>query len=160
MKWLSFALLSLGLLISVIGWAFDRSTQIPWLHQWVDEDHYEGIDALEALSQNEKRALLPVHPGFWVLLQHWPSPVDITHVNQLRRSVAFTEFGPQIVNDFEIIAYDATQNEQQGERWRYSAAKTLLTEAYERKVFWLGAVVFFIGIAIAFVAGLVQMVLG
>lgn len=156
MEWLPFALLLLGIGIAIIGWLFDRLSQIDWLLKRVNPRYYHGTQALRLLAENERRALLPKHPGFHILLELWPSTMPVGSVALLGRSVAFVEFGPTVSNDFELIKYDSARNEV-STRWKYSEAIKKLSEAHHKNIFWLGTVVFFLGITITLISGLINL---
>ena len=158
MEWLVFALLLFGVGLSVAGWFLDRVAGFGWLLRYVDTDYYHGVGALRLLSGSEKRALLPAHPGFRVLLSRWPGGKPDS-VALIGRSVAFVEFGSTVSNDFELLLYDTARNEISA-RWRYSEAHESLSKNHRKRVFWLGTPVFFLGIAIALASGVTALLGG
>ena len=152
MRWLLFSLFVLGLLIVVLGWFFDRAANFNFLLKKIAPDYVHGINALDILAENNKRALIPKHPGFIVLLSRWPDQPLTSSVAIISRSVAYTEFGPQVKNDFQLILRDAQQNEI-SPRWSEANARGMLENELNRKLFITGTIIFFIGISVSFFSG-------
>ncbi len=65
------------------------------------------------------------------------------------------EFGGQVRNDFELRALDA-QGEQIGPRWRHTAARRLLEESLDGRVFRWSAWIFSAGVLITLASAVVE----
>jgi len=158
MNTFSLALLLTGVALSVIGWLFDRITNLPLLLKMISPDYLYGTEALRLLAANDRRHLLSTHRGFQVLLNRWPHSYS-DQAASIGRSVAFTEFGAQITNDFELRLCDATQADI-AQRWSLTLAQKQLDAELEKRTFWLGTVVFFVGIVITLASGLIDLIGG
>jgi len=149
------ALLILGLLLAVSGWLFDRALEVQWLGRLLAPDYVEGTELLDHLEANDKLAVLSHHPGFWAVLQRWPGLQNKQGVHFISRSVAFMQFGASVTSDIELIARDGEQREIPA-RWRVAGARKQLLAEAKARVFWLGTVVFVLGIVVSAVSGIVQ----
>lgn len=152
---LRFSLLIIGLLIAVLGWFGDRAANFSFLLKVIAPDYVDGINALDILAENNKRAIIPKHPGFLVLLSRWPDRPLTGSVAYISRSVAYMEFGPRVKNDFQLILRDAQQNEIKP-IWSEASARRLLKNELDKKLFIIGPVIFFIGISVSFISGLLE----
>ncbi len=159
MKWLLLGLFVAGMTLAVIGWFFDRATKFNFLLNIISSDYVYGINALDVLAENDKRGFGLNHPGFTVLLQRWPEYPKERSVVFIRRSIAYMAFGARVKNDFDLILLDANKNEIKP-RWSEAEARNLLGDELNRKLFRLGTIVFFVGIAISFTSGLLQFLKG
>jgi uncharacterized BrkB/YihY/UPF0761 family membrane protein len=155
MRWFLFSLFALGLLIAVFGWFFDRAANFSFLLKRIAPDYVHGINALGILAYNNKRALTSRHRGFIVLLSRWPDHPLISSVAFIGRSVAYMEFGPRVKNDFQLILRDAQQNEI-NPSWSEANARNSLENELNRKLFTIGTIIFFTGISVSFVSGLLE----
>ena len=155
MRWFLFSLFVLGLAIAILGWFFDRAANFNFVLKKLAPDYVHGIDALDILAGNNKMALTSEHPGFIVLLSHWPDKPLGSSVAFISRSVAFTQFGPRVKNDFQLILRDNKQNEIIP-RWSEAEARIMLENELNRKLFISGTIIFFIGIILSFLSGLFE----
>jgi hypothetical protein len=145
----------LGVVITITGWFFDRAKSFNWLVSFIAPDYVSAKQALNDLKQNEKIGLTPYHEGFQFLLDKWPNLSNKDSVCFIGRSVAFISFKPEISNDIELIAYDKDKNEVK-ERWIISEASVAIEGLIERKLFSIGCVLFWFGIAVSIVSYLVS----
>ena len=156
MKPLLFGLLVFGLLLTVVGWFFDRIDHFPWLAQIVSSENSAAISALDILSENNRRALTKRHPGFKILLESWPNFDEKDSVKFIGRSVPYMEFGSIVSNDFELLAYNGA-NENVGKPWSESKARRLFSLRFDRAKFWIGTVVFYFGVLISLIAAIIEL---
>ncbi|MBM4465165.1 MAG: hypothetical protein FJ014_06400 [Chloroflexi bacterium] len=159
MKLITFGLLILGVALSILGWLFDRLSKLNWLLKLVASEQASALQALELLAQNARYLLLSKHPGFGVLISRWPGLSKRNSITGIGRSVAFIEFGQQVQNDFELIAYSAGKQEIDP-RWRYSQAQQVMNAELDKQVFWGGTIVFYLGIVITLISGVVELLGG
>ena len=155
MRWFLFLLFIIGIILAILGWFFDRVSYFPWLMRKISPDYVNSINALDTLAANKKHALTPFHPGFNALLERWPNLSKKLSVVLIGRSVAYMAFGEQVKGDFELIAFDK-DNAEIKPRWKESAARSLFVDEEDKKIFWIGTVVFFNGLGIAFVSRLID----
>jgi hypothetical protein len=155
-EWGSLTLLVVGLILTIVGWFFDRLVHFPVLERLIDKEACGAIDALGLLASDDRCGLLPELPGFRVIIAAWPNLSSSASASIIARSVAFVQFGPTVENHFELIARSA-EDVELPPRWRYAPAMECFKGKIERRVFWLGTVVFWIGIALSLVAGLMDL---
>jgi hypothetical protein len=155
MGWESFTLLVLGLTLTIVGWLIDRLEHFPGLERLLAREACNAIDALSLLASDGRYSFLPTHPGFKPIIAVWPDLSFSANVAIVARSVAFTQFGPTVENHFELIARSA-ENVELSSRWLYAPAMEKFKERIKKRVFWLGTVVFWFGIAVSFAAGLIE----
>ncbi|MBI3914670.1 MAG: hypothetical protein HY327_10865 [Chloroflexi bacterium] len=151
-----FGLLILGVALSIVGWLFDRLSKLNWLMRLVASEQANALQALELLAQNDKHLLLSGHPGFKVLVAHWPGMSNRNTITGIGRSVAFIEFGGQVKNDFELIAHSGDE-QKIDPRWRFSQAQQAINAELDKKVFWGGTIVFSLGIVISLISGVIEL---
>lgn len=155
MKQALLALFILGTITAIVGWFFDRALEIAWVTRLLAPAYFNGGKALAALEDNPKRGVLPDHPGFVPILDRWPGLKNKQAVAIIGRSAAYMEFGPKVESDIELIPYDANRNELPP-RWTVSAAQKTLRQGAERRAFVVGAIVFFAGVTLSTVSGLIE----
>ena len=140
-KWFLFSLFIIGIILAILGWLFDRVSHFPWLMRKISPDYVNGINVLDTLAENEKHAITTFHPGFNVILERWQGLNRKSLVTLIGRSVAYVGFGPQVTSDFELIAYDKDRSEITP-RWKNSSARSLFVDEQNKRLFWIGTVVF------------------
>lgn len=153
-KRILFALFIVGLVLTVTGWFFDQASHFPLVLETIAPDAASVVGALDAISEDAGLGIMPEHPSFDVLLKHWPDFPDNVSVARIGRSVAYTLYGGgQVENDFDLFAYDAARN-RVGPSWRQSVARRLFQEEIDRKLFRNGSIIFWGGIIISAITGL------
>jgi hypothetical protein len=141
--------------LAIIGHYFDKATHFPWLVKAVSSDTVNGLNALDLFAQNRSIQILPLHPGFEVLLKRWPNLSDKDLVRKIGSGGPVLDVGARIKPDIVLIAYDLFGNVVEP-KWRESLARQILLEEQSRSIFKRGETIFFIGIIIAFVSGLLK----
>lgn len=144
-----------GLVVTILGWFFDRLAHFPALAKIVARDAHYALDGLALLAEDNRRALLPAHPGFTIIVSSWPGLDTSAAPEVIARSVAFIQFGGQISNDFELIARKRTDVEL-SPRWRHALAVKEIQSRAEKRAFWYGTVVFWVGIGLSLTAGVMD----
>ena len=66
-------------------------------------------------------------------------------------------FGPNVKDDIDLIARDNEENEVRG-KWTYSEARKALIASRDRRLFWIGTLVCFAGIAITATTGWLEFI--
>jgi len=155
MGWGPLLLLIVGLSLAIAGWFCDRLNNFPTLERLLAKRARDAIDALNLLATNNRHELFPAHPGFSVIVAAWPGLSGDANVAVIGRSVAYVQFGPTVENHFELIAR-SIENAELPPRWRYATAIELFKGQIAKRVFWLGAVIFWVGIAVSLAAGLLE----
>jgi len=150
-----FLLFIIGVILAILGWFFDRLSYFPWLMRKISPDYVNGIDALDVLAADDKRDLTPSHLGFNAILERWPGLNRKSSITLIGRSVAYLGFGSRVTGDFQLIAYDKDRSEVMP-IWKHSSARSLFVGEQNERLFWIGTVVFFSGLGIAFVSGLLE----
>lgn len=110
-----------------------------------------GKKALDDLEKDQKTALTKNHEGFNVLLGKWPNLQNMDEVEYIGRSVAFISFGSQVMNDIQLIPYDSNQKEIPN-RWSFIEAREKIDEISDRKLFRMGAFLFWGGILLSIIS--------
>jgi len=141
--------------LAVIGWFLDKAFRFKWLMKKYFSDQSNGIDALDFLASNVQHTVTLEHLGFSVIMERWPQAKEKDLVRYIGRGPAFIKFGSQIENDFAIVMYDEDKNKIEPV-WTESSARHALVEEIDKRLFWIGKVVFFGGILLSFVAGLIE----
>jgi hypothetical protein len=157
MNWPLLTLFVLGNILAILGWFFDRTREIDWLARVMVRDYVYGSRALDDLATDPKRAILPSHLGFNVLLTRWPNLPNKKAVASIGRSIAFTEFGPEVKNDIELIALDQALNHLES-RWLFSSARQELQKQADKRIFIFGTIMFFLGIAVSIASGVIEFI--
>lgn len=155
MNHLFFGLFLVGILVAICGWFFDRALDIRWVSRLVAPEYVHGTAFLDRLEGNDKLAVTADHRGCPELLRRWPGLSNTASVRMVSRSVAFMQFGTSVAPDIQLIARAQDQSEIPP-RWSMAAARKELGDEAKNRAFWVGAVVFFLGMAISLVAGTLQ----
>lgn len=155
MKWILFILFIIGMILVILGWFFDRMSHFPGLMRRICPDYMNGITTLNTLARDNKVAITEKHPGFNVILKSWPGMTEKSRVRLIGRSAAYMGFGAQVTSDIQLIAFGEDHKEI-GSRWKISSARSLLVVEKNKRVFWIGATVFWVGILISSVSGLLE----
>lgn len=155
MKSLLFSLFIFGIILAVIGWFFEKAFRFAWLMKRFFPDQLNGINALDFLGSNVKHEITPENQGFGVILERWPQPGDKDSVRYIGRGPAYIKFGSRVENDFALVMYDEDKNKIEP-IWTESSARHVLHQEIDKKLFWIGKVIFFSGIVISFVSGLLN----
>ncbi len=155
MRWISFAFLILGTALSVVGWFFDRVRHMDKLLVCLAPNYFYGLKGLNDLAADARHALSTTHPGFRPILELWPEVASVDKVAFVGRSVAFTVFGARVMNDFELILYDANSSEL-APRWRHAAAERSFAKEFDSRVLRIGGIVFWVGITITVASGVFE----
>ena len=71
-----FILFIFGLVLSIIGWFFDRATRFTWLMRLVARDSFDGLNSLDLLAGDPSIEIPPDNPGFDVILGRWSELTD------------------------------------------------------------------------------------
>ena len=150
-----FLLFISGFIIAIVGRFFDQVTELPWLLRMISPDYVNGINALDFLAQNRRHILNSHDPGFIVILERWPNLNKKSSVALIRRSPPYQDMLHQVKSDFELIGFDSNTKEI-GTRWEESLARSLLIKELNNKRFWMGTVVFYIGLGLTVVSGLLE----
>ncbi len=145
----------MGLLIAIVGWFFDNLSRYPWLLEKISPHYYYGTDALNILKVDQKRVIIKEHNGFNVLLNRWPKLDDKSGVEYVARTAAYIEFGSVTKNEIQIMVLD-DKGKEKGPRWTISSAENILLEEHRAKTFCFSGIIFFGGILLTFVSGLVE----
>ncbi|MGH7871598.1 MAG: hypothetical protein ACREQO_05200 [Candidatus Binatia bacterium] len=146
-----------GIALTILGWLFARVIQARWLLMLVTPDYVKGMTVLNELASNEKFVATVKRPGVRVLLNVWPGLADKGHVESIQRSVAYMVFGPNVKDDIDLIARDNDENEVGG-KWTYSEARKVLIASRDKRLFWIGTLVFFAGMAITVTTGWLEFI--
>ncbi len=141
-----------GIAITILGCLLARVVEARWLLMLVTPNYVKGMAILNELASNEKFVATVKRPGVRVLLNLWPGLADKGHVESIQRSVAYMVFGPHVKDDIDLIARDNEENEVKG-KWTYSEARKALIASRDRRLFWIGTLVCFAGIAITATTG-------
>ena len=155
MKYLLFSLFIFGLILAVIGWFFEKAFRLTWLMKKFFPDQLNGINTLDFLASNVKHGITSENPGFNVILERWPQSGDKDSVRYIGRGPAYIKFGSRVENDFALVMYDEKKNKIEPV-WTESSAKHVLLEEIEKRLFWIGKCIFFGGILMSFVSGLLE----
>lgn len=137
----------LGIVITIIGRVVDSARYPNWLMSAIAPDYVSAKKALTDLEQDERIGLTSHHEGFQRLIDKWPNLSNEDAVQFIGRSVAFIDLKPKMKDDIELIAYDKEKNEIK-ERWKVSEASAALESIIEKRLFFIGGILFSIGIAI------------
>lgn len=148
-----FKLFLFGIFLSIVGWFLDKAHRFTWLMKLISRDAVNGLIALNALAQNTNIAVTPEHPGFNVILNHWPNLTDRDSVKLIGRGPAYTCYGAQVTTGFALVAEDENRNMIEP-AWEEPSARTLFHKKLDLILFRLGAVIFFLGIGVALVSGI------
>jgi len=146
-----------GVVVTVIGWFFDRAKSFDLLMSSAAPDYVSGTKALRDLKKDARINLTSRHEGFQVLLDKWPNLTDRDAVEFIGRSAAFLGFGSQVSSDIELIARDKRRNKV-GSRWRMSAAEARIESIAEKSLFATGTMIFWVGLSISVVSHIVNAV--
>jgi len=140
----------------MLGWFFDRAPHFPWLINRLVPNDMKGLKALDELANNPNIAITALYPGFNQLLHLWQDMDNGTKakVAAIKRSISYIQFGPQVTNDFELIPCDKDLAELIP-RWHESSARAVLKSRIDRKLFRVGAIIFWSGIVISAVSGII-----
>jgi len=114
-----------------------------------------GLNTLNFLASNVKHRISQEHQGFNVILERWPQPDDKDSVRYIGRGPAYIKFGSRVENDFALVMYDKDNNRIEPV-WTESSARHLILEEIDKRLFWIGKVIFFGGILLSFVSGLLD----
>ena len=155
MDYLLLSIFILGIVLAILAWHVDKAKHFPKLLRIISSDYADGTWALDLLAENDKHVLPSEHPGFHVLIRHWPELQQKSAVTLISRSIAFVEFGPTVKSDFQLIPRDKNDNEP-GARWSSDDARALLLDQFERKSFVFGTVFFYFGIGLSLAAGITE----
>ncbi len=105
-----FKLFLYGIFLSIVGWFLDKAHRFIWLLKLISRDAVNALIALNALAQNPNIAITPEHPGFNVLLDHWPNLTNRDSVKLIGRGPAYANFGAQVTTGFALVAKDENRN--------------------------------------------------
>lgn len=155
MKCLLFSLFIFGLILAVIGWFFEKVFHFTWLMKKFFPDQLDGLNALDFLSSDVKHRISEEYTGFRVILERWPQPGNTDSVQFIGRGPAYIKFGSQVENDFVLIMYDEGKNKIEPS-WTESSARIMILKEIDKKLFWIGKIIFFCGIAISIISGLME----
>ena len=150
------ALFLIGIILAIVGWFFDRAKLFNWLMMKIAPDYIFAQKALEDLKKDPKIALTKHHEGFQILLERWPNLSNKDSVEYIGRTAAFVSFGAQVKNDIQLIAYD-NENKEIRERWSISNATVVIEEIVERRLFKIGAILFWIGIVVSIASHIISL---
>lgn len=145
----------LGILLTIIGWFFDKASNFSWLIKLISRDAYFGLNALDFLAENINGMVCPEHSGFKAILSYWPQLSSKTSVRFIRRGPAFLKFSSQVGTGFALVAYDAEQKQIES-GWEETEARKFFRSKLDIRLFRYGAVIFFIGILVALVSWLLE----
>jgi hypothetical protein len=145
----------IGILISIVGWFLDRANKFKWLMLKIAPDCIFAQRALDSLEADQKIGLTKNHKGFQILLNKWPNLISKQSVEYIGRSLAFIEFGPQVKNDIQLIAYDKEEKEVK-ERWSMLDARSSIEKILEKKLFKQGVYLFWFGIAVSVISYIIS----
>ena len=148
-----FKLLLCGIFLSIVGWFLDKAHRFTWLMKLVSRDAVNGLIALNARAQNPNTTVLPEHPGFNVILNHWPNLTDRDSVKLIGRGPAYTCYGAQVTTGFALVAKDENRN-LIVPVWEEPSARTLFHKKLDLIIFRLGAIIFYLGIGAALISGI------
>ena len=143
-----------GLVIAVIGWFFDKAATIPWMIKAVSKDTVNGLEILDVFGEQRGAAVVPIHPGFNVLLDRWPDLTDKNSVTKIDRTVAYMKFGAQVSGDFGLIARDK-EGDIIEPTWQESEARQIFLHEQNHELSMIKNVVFWSGILITLIATLI-----
>lgn len=152
-----FILLLTGIILLILGWFLDKAHRFTWILKLVSRDAVNSLTALNILAQNRDAAISPEHPSFEVILKRWPNLDDIESVKLIGRTVAYTKHGTQVINDFALMAFDENKNEIKP-AWEASIARSIFEKELDLLIFKLGAYIFYLGIAVTLVSGILGLV--
>ncbi len=147
-----------GLLLSIIGWFFDRASRFAWLMRLVTRDSFDGLNSLDLLAGNPSIGILSENPGFDVILDRWPELTDKNSVAIIGRGPAYQKFSAQVTAGFALTALDKDKNEIGV--WEEPFAREILLKEQDKMLFKAGTILFYIGVSIAFVSGLLDFLNG
>jgi hypothetical protein len=147
-----FGLFVIGLVLTVTGWMFDRALDIKEFAKIALPGYIYGNELLNALEQDPTLAAVPSNPGFRPIIAWWPQLEDKGAVQTISRSPAFIDFGSSVTNDILLIPKDGDAK-QRGPSWRMSLARRQLAERARARLFWMGAVIFFVGVIVSATSG-------
>ena len=155
MGYLLFSLFLVGLILAIIGWFFEKAFRFDWLINKFFPNQSKGLKALNFLASNIKHEITKEHPGFNVIIERWSQKGDEASVEYIGRGPAYIKFGSRVENDFAVVAYDKNKNKIEPV-WTESSARHVLLEEIDKRLFWIGKVIFFSGILLSFVSGLLE----
>ena len=155
MRCLLFSLFIFGLILAVIGWFFEKAFRFAWLMKKFFPYQLNGLNALDFLASNVKHGITEENPGFRVILERWPQPGDKDSVQSIGRGPAYIKFGSRVENDFALVMYNEEKNKIDPV-WTESSARHVLIQEIDKKLFWIGKVIFFCGIVISLISGLFE----
>lgn len=155
MRCLLFSLFIFGLILAVIGWFFEKAFRFAWLIKKFFPDQLNGLNALDFLASNVKHGITGENQGFSIILERWPQPENKESVQYIKRGPAYIKFGSQVENDFALVMYNEDMNKIEPV-WTESSARHVLLQEIDKKLFWIGKVIFFCGIVISLVSGLIE----
>lgn len=157
MQWLQAVVFSVGIALAILGWFLDRISHFDWLMRLLAPQFFHGTKAIDELTSSASKRILPANPGFCVILQLWPSLLSHTSVATIGRSTAYLDIGSDelAVSDFDLVAYDASGKEIPS-RWTAKTVRDIFTKELEKRFFWFSGAIFFLGIAISLVTGLIE----
>jgi hypothetical protein len=141
-----------GWLLSIVGWFFDRASRFTWLMRLVTRDSFHGLNSLDLLAENPSFEIIPEHPGFHVILERWPDLADKNSVAIIGRGAAYMKFGAQVTPGFALVALDKDKNKIGA--WEEPFARKILLKEQDKMLFKTGTIIFYIGISIALISGL------
>lgn len=117
----------------------------------ITRDSLYGLNSLDLLAENPSIGILPEHPGFHVILERWPELTDKNSVAIIGRGPAYQKFGAQVTAGFALVALDKDKNKIGA--WEEPFARKILLKEQDKALFKAGTIIFYIGILIALVSG-------
>jgi hypothetical protein len=146
-----------GIIVTIIGWFLENIKRFKWFMLRIAPEYIFGRNALGDLEKNQKIALTKNHEGFSVLLRNWPNLQEKNKVEYIGRSVAFISLGSQVKNDIQLIPYDSKQKEIPN-RWSFLEACEKIEEISNRKLFRIGAFLFWCGITLSIISYIIGVI--
>lgn len=142
----------LGTALSVVGWLFDKVGEVDALQASLFPEETKALRGIDYLAPDFNRTLNTQSIGFEELVEDWPG-VDSQTIVLVRRDGGTMELGTTGNAYFRMHA--VTESDEEIE-WRSDHARTFFNESIDVAVFRYGAVIFFLGILITLLSGLIE----